>query len=84
MSSAHIENSAHATGYEAHRLRTNEMEVGITDAVQEHVHRHVVSPKPVSQRKLDFEHARPRWFREMAAECLGVFFYVCVLCYETH
>lgn len=52
------------------------MEIGVTDAVQRHVHRHVVAPKPVTQRKLDFEHARPRWMREMAAEALGVFFYV--------
>lgn len=52
------------------------MEIGVTDAVQRHVQRHVVAPKPVSQRKLDFEHSRPRWMREMAAEALGVFFYV--------
>jgi glycerol uptake facilitator-like aquaporin len=58
------------------RLRTNDMEVGVTDAVQRHLQRHVVRPKPISQRKLDFEHSRPRWFREMAAEAMGVFFYV--------
>jgi hypothetical protein len=52
------------------------MEVGVTDAVQRHVQRNVVAPKPISQRKLDFEHVRPRWMREMAAEALGVFFYV--------
>lgn len=38
-----------------------------------------VAPKPVSQKKLNFEHARPRWFREMAAEAIGVFFYVFVV-----
>jgi hypothetical protein len=54
------------------------MEIGVTDAVQRHVQRHVVAPKPVSQRKLDFEHGRPRWMREMAAETLGVFLYVWV------
>jgi glycerol uptake facilitator-like aquaporin len=30
----------------------------------------------VSQRKLDFEHRRPRWLRECLAEATGVFFYV--------
>lgn len=62
--------------YDVRRLRTNDMEVGVTEAVQRHVHRHVVTPKPISQRKLDFEHSRPRWMREMAAEAIGVFFYV--------
>lgn len=76
MASAHVENASHTTGYEARRLHTNDMEVGVTDAVQRHIQRNVVTPKPVSQRKLDFEHSRPRWMREMAAEALGVFFYV--------
>jgi len=62
--------------YDVRRLRTNDMEVGVTEAVQRHAHRHVVAPKPISQRKLDFEHSRPRWMREMAAEAIGVFFYV--------
>ncbi|TVY81483.1 Aquaporin-3 [Lachnellula suecica] len=78
MASSHIENSAHTTGYDAQRLHTHDMEIGVTDAVQRHVQRNVVAPKPVSQRKLDFEHSRPRWAREMAAEALGVFFYVFV------
>lgn len=38
--------------------------------------RNVVAAKPVSQRKLDFEHARPRWLRECMAEATGVFFFV--------
>lgn len=82
MSSAHVENAnaGHTTGYDAHRLHTHDMEIGVTEAVQRHVQRHVVPPKPVTQRKLDFEHARPRWMREMAAEALGVFFYVCSCC----
>jgi len=71
-----MEDPSHTTGYDARRLHTNELEVGVTEAVQRHMHRHVVPPKPVTQRKLDFEHARPRWIREMAAEALGVFFYV--------
>lgn len=58
------------------RLRTGEMEIGYTEAVERHANRHVVAPKPVSQRKLDFENARPRWMREMAAEAMGVFFFV--------
>ncbi len=76
MSSAHVEHTGATTGYEAHRLHTNDMEIGVTEAVQKHVQRHVVAPKPITQRKGDFEHARPRWIREMAAEALGVFFYV--------
>jgi len=78
MASAHIEDLAHSTGYDARRMETNDMEIGVTDAVQRHVLRNVVAPKPISQRKLDFEHSRPRWMREMAAEALGVFFYVYV------
>ncbi|PQE05232.1 putative channel exgression is glucose repressed by Mig1 and Mig2 protein [Rutstroemia sp. NJR-2017a BBW] len=58
------------------RLRTGELEIGYTEAVQRHANRYVVAPKPVSQRKLNFEHARPRWIRELAAEAMGVFFFV--------
>ncbi|KAF2108630.1 aquaporin-like protein [Lophiotrema nucula] len=58
------------------RLETHELEIGATDAIQRHFTRKVVEPKPVSQRKLDFEHKRPRWLREMMAEATGVFFYV--------
>jgi len=53
-----------------------DVEIGITDAIQQHFARHVVQRKPVSQRKLDFEHKRPRWLRECMAEATGVFFYV--------
>ncbi|CAG8982296.1 hypothetical protein HYALB_00004530 [Hymenoscyphus albidus] len=59
-----------------HRLQKHDLEIGVNAAVQRHIHRNVVSPKPVSQRKLDFENARPRCFREMAAEALGVFLFV--------
>jgi hypothetical protein len=76
MSSSHVEKTTGPTDNEVRRLHTHEMEIGITDAVQRHVQRHVIAPKPVSQQKLDFEHARPRWMREMAAEAMGVFFYV--------
>lgn len=76
MSSAHIEKAPEQAGNDIRRLHTHELEVGITEAVQKHVRRNVVAPSPVSQRKLDFEHARPRWAREMAAEALGVFLYV--------
>ncbi|ETI20932.1 hypothetical protein G647_07275 [Cladophialophora carrionii CBS 160.54] len=58
------------------RQHTNDIELGISDVLQRHVTRHVVAPKPVSQRKLDFEHERPRILREMMAEATGVFFYV--------
>jgi len=69
------ENGDISTNY-LHQLHTNDLEIGATEAIQQHVSRHVVSPKPVSQRKLDFEHRRPRWLREMMAEATGVFFYV--------
>ncbi|KAI9832283.1 MAG: hypothetical protein M1819_004461 [Sarea resinae] len=59
-----------------HRLQTHELEIGTTDAIQRHITRHVVQPRPVSQKKLDFEYARPRWLRECMAEATGVFFYV--------
>ena len=68
------------------------VELGATEAVQKHLSRHVVAQKPVSQRKLDFEHARyeptskicnnwlthfrPRFLRECMAEATGVFFYM--------
>lgn len=46
------------------QLHTNDLELGATEAVQQHFARHVVASKPVSQRKLNFEHSRPRWLRE--------------------
>lgn len=58
------------------RLQTNDLEIGVTDAVVSHVNRQVVQRKPVSQRTLDLEHARPRWLRECMAEATGTFFYV--------
>lgn len=76
MTTEHVEDPSHTTGYDARRLHTNQLEVGVTDAIQRHVHRDVVPSKPVTQRKLDFEHSRPRWLREMGAEAMGVFFYV--------
>ena len=47
-----------ATGGDLHRLHTHDLEIGATEAVQKHYSRHVVATKPVSQRKLDFEHSR--------------------------
>lgn len=76
MSGAQNEKGPAGSSPDLRRLHTYELEVGFTDAVQKHVRRHVVTPPPVSQRRLDFEHARPRWIREMAAEAMGVFFYV--------
>lgn len=58
-----------------HLERLQTLEVGATEAVKNHFARHVVERRPVSQRKLDFEHRRPRWLREMLAEATGVFFY---------
>ncbi|KIX04354.1 uncharacterized protein Z518_05222 [Rhinocladiella mackenziei CBS 650.93] len=58
------------------RQHTNDIELGMSDVLQRHISRHVVPPKPVSQRKLNFEQKRPRILREMMAEATGVFFYV--------
>ncbi|KAL9619962.1 MAG: hypothetical protein Q9160_005431 [Pyrenula sp. 1 TL-2023] len=58
------------------RLATNDLEIGVTDALERHITRHVVPAKPVSNRKLMFEHRRPRILRECMAEATGVFFYV--------
>ena len=58
------------------RLHTHDIEIGTSEALERHISRHVIQPPPVSQRKLDFEHARPRILREMMAEATGVFFYV--------
>jgi hypothetical protein len=60
----------------SHRMEEHDIETGIADALQRHVTRHVVPPPTISHRRLTFEHARPRWFREMAAEAIGVFFLV--------
>ena len=57
-------------------LIARKVELGATEAVQQHLSRHVVATKPVSQRKLDFEHRRPRIMRECMAEATGVFYYV--------
>jgi len=76
MSATHQEAPGQSSGYEPQRLHTNELEIGISEAVQKHAQRHVIVRKPITQRRLDFEHRRPRWLREMLAEATGVFFYV--------
>ena len=58
------------------RMQTGDIEIGFAEALNRHITRHVVPPPPVSQRKLDFEHRRPRIMRECMAEATGVFFYV--------
>jgi len=65
------------------RLNIDAVELGATEAVQQHQSRHVVATKPVTQRKLDFEHRRPRILRECMAEATGVFFYVYALLGES-
>lgn len=52
MSSSHQENAGHTTGYEAQRLQTNELEIGITEAVQKHASRHVVCRTLVYEKRL--------------------------------
>jgi hypothetical protein len=56
-------------------LQTHDIELGTADVLHKHLTRHVAAARPVSQRRLNFEHARPRWLREMVAEATGVFFY---------
>lgn len=58
-----------------HRLHTNDLEMGATEATAQHTQRHVVEPPVISQSRLNFEARRPRWLRECFAEALGVFFY---------
>jgi len=55
---------------------SDDIEIGVSEVLKRHVTRHVVHGEPVSQRRLDFEHSRPKILREMAAEATGVFFYV--------
>lgn len=50
-------------------------DMAMTDALRKHLTRHVFCAGTVTQRRLDFEHARPTWLREMLAEATGVFFY---------
>ena len=72
-------NTAKMGDRDLRRLQTNDIEVGYADALQKTITRHVVPAKPVSQRKLTFEHKRPRILRECMAEATGVFYYVYVL-----
>ncbi len=58
------------------RLEGDDLEVGYTVALRKHLSRHVHPAPPVSQKRLDFEHRRPRLFQECVAEALGTFFYV--------
>ncbi|ORY84473.1 aquaporin-like protein [Protomyces lactucae-debilis] len=58
------------------RRYTGEMELGVTEAAQQHITRRVVRPPPASAARLAFERRRPKFLREMAAEATGVFFYV--------
>lgn len=64
-------------------LQIPDIELGITDVLHKHLTRHVAATRPVSQRRLNFEHARPRWLREMVAEATGVFFYG-IVCFIAH
>ena len=54
--------AAMAQNGDLQRLHTADIELGVSDALQKHASRHVIPPKPVSQRKLDFEHSRPRMY----------------------
>jgi glycerol uptake facilitator-like aquaporin len=58
------------------QTQANDLEFGATDALQQHVTHQLLAPKPISQRRLNFEARRPRVVRECMAEATGVFFYV--------
>lgn len=58
------------------RQRTGEMELGVTEATQQHFKRKIVRAPPASLERIEFEKKRPKFLREMAAEATGVFFYV--------
>lgn len=57
------------------QMQQQPVDMAMTDALRKHLTRHVFSPGPVSQRRLNWESARPEWLREMFAEATGVFFY---------
>jgi len=65
-----------SNGNHLNRLQTHDIEIGASEALQKHNTRHVIAPPPVTQRRLNFEHKRPRILRECVAEATGVFFYV--------
>ena len=65
-----------SSAHDLQRQHTGEIEIGFSEALNRHVTRHVVPAPPVSQRKINFEHRRPRIMRECLAEATGVFFYV--------
>lgn len=44
------------------RLHTHDIEIGISEALERHISRHVIRPPAVTQRRLDFEHKRPRLY----------------------
>jgi len=50
------------TNDDLHRLHTHDIEIGISEALEKQITRHVIPPPPVSQRRLDFEHKRPRLY----------------------
>ncbi|KAL3417975.1 hypothetical protein PVAG01_10985 [Phlyctema vagabunda] len=58
-----------------HHHAGHEMEVGATEAVTSRVSPDDRKPIMVTARRLRFEHARPTWIREMAAEAIGVFIF---------
>lgn len=57
---------------------TNDLELGVNNGLQQNIARHqaATKPKPISQRRLNFEAKRPRVLLECIAEATGVFFYV--------
>lgn len=59
-----------------HHPQNDDIELGVSEVLRKHVTRLVHPGPPITQRRLDFEHARPRILREMTAEATGVFFYV--------
>ncbi|TID21980.1 aquaporin-like protein [Venturia nashicola] len=71
---------SHHESSDSHEMPNMHMQqapgMAMTDALRKHLTRHILSAGPVTQRRLDFEHARPTWLRDMFAEATGVFFYV--------
>ena len=58
------------------RMQTGDLELGVTEATQQHVSRRVARAPPASPARLAWERKRPQWLREMIAEALGVAMYV--------
>lgn len=62
----------------------SELGIGITQALQQPAMRKPPPLPAVTQRRLNMEHRRPKWLRELLAEMIGVFFARNITCSHTY